>query len=62
MPENYLADAIVHGLKPELRLIVPHSGVDTIPKILVARTLEAADSADQSVTIRCQMSPPNKNF
>jgi hypothetical protein len=51
MPENYLADAILQGLKPELRLFVQHSGANTIPKILkVARISEAAHLADQSAT------------
>jgi hypothetical protein len=51
MPENYLADAILQGLKPQLRLFVLHSGADTIPEILkVARVSEAAHLADQSAT------------
>jgi hypothetical protein len=51
MPENYLADAILQGLKPELRLFALHSGADTIPEILkVARVSEAAHLADQSAT------------
>ena len=47
MPEHYLADAIVQGLRPELRLFVLHSKASTIPQILdVARTSEAAHSAN----------------
>jgi hypothetical protein len=51
MPEDYLADAILQGLKPELRLFVLYAGVETIPEILkIARTSEAAHSADRSIT------------
>jgi hypothetical protein len=51
MPENYLADAILQGLKPELRLFVLHSGADTIPEILKkARISESTHLADQSAT------------
>jgi hypothetical protein len=51
MPEDYLADAILQGLKPELRLFVLYAGVETIPEILkIARTSEAAHSADKSTT------------
>jgi hypothetical protein len=47
MPEPYLADAIMQGLQPELRLHVLHSKVETVEEILeAARVSEVAHSAN----------------
>jgi hypothetical protein len=57
MPEDYLADATLQVLKPELRLFVLYAGVETIPEILkIARTSEAAHSADKSTTTTSDIS------
>jgi hypothetical protein len=48
MPQDTLKDAIIQGLKPELRLFVLNAKVPDIPTLLtVARTCEAARSADK---------------
>jgi hypothetical protein len=47
MPESYLADAIMQGLHPELRLHVLHSRAETVDEILeAARVSEVAHSAN----------------
>jgi recombination DNA repair RAD52 pathway protein len=47
MPEPYLADAIMQGLHPELRLHVLHSKAETVDEILeAARVSEVAHSAN----------------
>jgi hypothetical protein len=47
MPEPYLADAIMQGLHPELRLHVLHSKAETVEEILeAARVSEVAHSAN----------------
>jgi hypothetical protein len=47
MPEPYLANAIMQGLHPELRLHVLHSKAETVEEILeAARVSEVAHSAN----------------
>jgi hypothetical protein len=54
MPEPYLADAIMQGLHPELRLHVLHSKAETVDEILeAARVSEVAHSAN--ITSASQM-------
>ena len=51
MPNDTLKEAIIQGLKPELRLFVLANKVGDIPELLkLARTCEAARSADKSGT------------
>ena len=48
MPQETLREAIIQGLKPELRLFVLNANTHDIPSLLtVARTCEAARSADR---------------
>ena len=48
MPQETLREAIIQGLKPELRLFVLNANAHDIPTLLaVARTCEAARSADR---------------
>jgi hypothetical protein len=48
MSQNTLKEAIIQGLKPELRLFVLNAQASDIPSLLhVARTCEAARSADK---------------
>jgi hypothetical protein len=47
MPEPYLADAIMQGLHPELRLLLLHSKAETVEEIIeAARVSEVAHSAN----------------
>jgi hypothetical protein len=60
MPEPYLADAIMQGLHPELRLHVLHSKAETVEELLeAARVSEVAHSANtttasQMETFNCE--------
>jgi hypothetical protein len=56
MTEPYLADAIMQGLHPELRLHVLHSKAETVEEILeAARVSEVAHSVN--TTSASQMEP-----
>jgi hypothetical protein len=51
MAQSSLADAVIHGLRPEIRLHVLHAGAETLEKILeAARISEAAHSANLGQT------------